>query len=155
MVVWHSLVERDTINSYLAVYANTLESYMKYTLQQHKFVQVFTYIHTKGPSASYLALQAISDILHVVWLYFVLTSVYDNLGVPYNIHVRTTQIHPGFYIYTHESSFCLIVSIIISIQYVSRCVIQIFKSVRFILHALLLDYISSSVHVKNLPPTAL
>ena len=28
------------------------ESYMKYTLQQHKFVRVFTYTHTKGPSAS-------------------------------------------------------------------------------------------------------
>ena len=42
----------------------------------------------------------------------------------------------------------------IDIQDVSRCVIQTFKSVRFILHALLLDYISSSVHVKNLPPTA-
>ena len=45
-------------------------------------------------------------------------------------------------------------NIMIDIQHVSRCVIQIFKSVRFILHALLLDYISSSVHVKNLPPTA-
>ena len=37
----------------------------------------------------------------------------------------TTQIHPGFYIYTHKRSFCLIVSIIINIRYISRCVIQI------------------------------
>ena len=39
-------------------------------------------------------------------------------------------------------------------RHVFRCALQIFKSVRFILHALSLDYISSSVHVKNLPPTA-
>ena len=51
-------------------------------------------------------------------------------------------------------SFCLMFNIMIDIRHVSRCVIQIFKPVRFILHALSLDYISSSVHVKNLPPTA-
>ena len=45
------------------------------------------------------------------------------------------------------------INIMIDIRHVSRCVIQIFKSIRFILHALSLDYISSSVHVKNLPPT--
>ena len=42
----------------------------------------------------------------------------------------------------------------IDIRHISRCVIHIFKSVRFILHAPSLDYISSSVHVKDLPPTA-
>ena len=35
---------------------------MQYTSNQHKSIQDFTYIHTKGPSASYLALLAISDI---------------------------------------------------------------------------------------------
>ena len=46
------------------------------------------------------------------------------------------------------------INIMINIRHISRCVIQIFKSVRFILHALSSDYIFSSVHVKNLPPTA-
>ena len=35
---------------------------MQYTSNQHKSIQDFTYIHTEGPSASYLALLAISDI---------------------------------------------------------------------------------------------
>ena len=46
------------------------------------------------------------------------------------------------------------VNIMIDIRYISRCVIQISKSVRFILHVLSSDYSFSSVHVKNLPPTA-
>ena len=74
--------------------------------------------------------------------------------VLHDIHVITTKIRPGFYIYTLERSFCLMINIMINIRYISRCVIQIFKSVRFILHALSLEYISSSVHVKNLPPIA-
>ena len=41
------------------------------------------------------------------------------------IHFKSTQIRQDFYIYTHERSFCLIVSIIINIRYISRCVIQI------------------------------
>ena len=40
--------------------------------------------------------------------------------VPYEIHFTTTQINPGFYIYTLKRSFCLIASIIINIQYTSR-----------------------------------
>ena len=44
------------------------------------------------------------------------------------------------------------INIMIDIRHILY--IQIFKSVRFILHALSLDYISSSVHFKNLPPTA-
>ena len=35
---------------------------MQYTSNQHKSIQDFTCIHTKGPSASYLALLAISDV---------------------------------------------------------------------------------------------
>ena len=38
------------------------ESIMQYTSNQHKSIQDFTYIHTKGPSASYLALLAILAI---------------------------------------------------------------------------------------------
>ena len=43
--------------------------------------------------------------------------------VLHEIHFITTQIHPGFYIYTLERSFCLIVSIIINIRYISHCII--------------------------------
>ena len=46
------------------------------------------------------------------------------------------------------------INIMIDIRHISRCAMQIFKSVRFILHAPSSDYIFSSVHVKNLPPTA-
>ena len=44
-------------------------------------------------------------------------------------------------------------NIMIDIRYISRCVIHISKSVRFILHVLSSDYSFSSVHVKNLSPT--
>ena len=37
--------------------------------------------------------------------------------VPYAIYFKSTQIHPGFYIYTHERSICLIDSIINNIRY--------------------------------------
>ena len=45
--------------------------------------------------------------------------------VLYEIHFTTTQIRPGFYMYTLERSFCLIVNIMIDIRHISRCVIQI------------------------------
>ena len=74
--------------------------------------------------------------------------------VLHEMHFTTTQIDPGFYIYTLERSFCLMINIMIDIRYISRCVIQVSKSVRFILHVLSSDYSFSSVHVKNLSPTA-
>ena len=52
------------------------ESIMQYTSNQHKSIQDFTYIHTKGPSASYLALLAISDIPHRVGRDIALSPVY-------------------------------------------------------------------------------
>ena len=73
----------------------------------------------------------------------------------YDKHTITTEIRSGYYIYTLERPFCLIINIMINIRYISRCVMQISKSVRFILHALSSDYRFSSVHVKNLTPTAL
>ena len=86
------------------------------------------------------------------------TPVYIDLGEytesSYDKHTITTEIRSGYYIYTLERSFCLIINIMIDIRYISRCVMQIFKSVRFILHALSSDYRFSSVHVKNLTPTA-
>ena len=119
---------------------------MKYTSQQHKSIRFSTYIHSKGPS-------------YRVQRDFAPTPVYLDLGEytesSYDKHTITTEIRPDYYIYTLERSLCLIINIIINIRYISRCVIQISKSVRFILHALSSDYRFSSVHVKNLPPTAL
>ena len=85
----------------------------------------------------------------------VLCCYANTLSPLYEIYFTTTQINPVFYIYTLERSFCLIINIMINIRYISRCVIQISKSVRFILHALSSDYRFSSVCVKNSPPTAL
>ena len=45
------------------------------------------------------------------------------------------------------------INIMIDIRYISRCVIHIFKSVRFILHEPSSDYSFSSLHVKNLTCT--
>ena len=42
--------------------------------------------------------------------------------VLYEIHFKTTQIRPGFHIYTLERSFCLMINIMIDIRYISRCV---------------------------------
>ena len=87
------------------------------------------------------------------------TPVYIDLGEytesSYDKHTITTEIRSGYYIYTLERSFCLIINIMINFRYISRCVIHISKSVLFILHAFSSDYWFSSVHVKNSPPTAL
>ena len=45
--------------------------------------------------------------------------------VLYDIHLITTQIRPGFYIYTLERSFCLILNIMIVIRHIPRCVIRL------------------------------
>ena len=50
--IYYPLTERDMILRYLAVLWIHWVPYMKYTSQQHKSIQVFTYIHTKGPYAS-------------------------------------------------------------------------------------------------------
>ena len=49
-----------------------------------------------------------------MWIHWVL----------YDIHLITTQIRPGFHIYTLERSFCLILNIIIVIRHIPRCVIR-------------------------------
>ena len=82
------------------------ESYMIYTSEQRRSIQVFTYIH---------------KFLHI-YIYKVL--------LPHSKHY-----------YQHPIYFPL-------------CNTD-FKSVRFMLHALLLDYIYTSEHIKNLRPTAL
>ena len=45
--------------------------------------------------------------------------------VLHELHFITTQIRPVLHIYTRERSFCLIVNIMIDIQYISRCVMQL------------------------------
>ena len=50
----------------LSCYANTLSPIWQYTSQQHKSIRVFTYTHSKGPSASLLTLWSTSDIFPVV-----------------------------------------------------------------------------------------
>ena len=102
------------------------ESIMQYTSNQHKSIQDFTYIHTKGPSASYLALLAISDIPHRVRWDFALSPVYFTESY-YDKHTNTTEICPDYYIYLLERSICLMFSIMINIRQVSRCVIHIYK----------------------------
>ena len=52
-----------------------------------------------------------------MWIHWVL----------YDIHLITTQIRPGFHIYTLERSFYLILNIIIVIRHIPRCVIQLYK----------------------------
>ena len=59
----------------------------------------------------------------------------------------------SYMIYTSEQR--RLVSIIINIRYISRCVIQISSQSGLMLHALLLGYIYTSEHIKNLQPTAL
>ena len=49
-----------------------------------------------------------------MWIHWVL----------YYLHLITTQIRPGFHIYTLERSFCLILYIIIVIRHIPRCVIR-------------------------------
>ena len=67
----------------------------------------------------------------------------------YDKHTITTEIRSDYYIYTLERSICLIINIMINIQYISRCVIQISNSVRFTRHAVSLDYRYSSVSFKR------
>ena len=56
---------------------------------------------------------------------FLYLTVQEHNWILHVIHFKSTQIRPDFYIYTHERSFCLIVSIIINFRYISRCVLQI------------------------------
>ena len=70
MIVWYLFTWQDMIfRTWLS--CEYTESIMQYTSNQLKPSQDFTYIHMKGPSASYLALLAISNIPLRVWRDFV------------------------------------------------------------------------------------
>ena len=112
-----------------------------YTLERSFCLIVSIIINIRYTSRGLIGLCSHSGLHQLRWIHWVL-------------HAITTEIRPGFYIYTLERSFCLMINIMIDIRHISRCVIQIFKSVRFILHVPSLDYIFWSVHVKNLSPTA-
>ena len=93
---------------------------MQYTSNQHKSIQDFTYIHTKGPSASYLALleypiypTGSDGTSPSVWI--IRTCVYFTESY-YDKHTNTTEICPDYYIYPLERSICLIISIMIDIR---------------------------------------
>ena len=115
-----------------------------YTLERSFCLIVSIIINIRYTSHCIIGLCSHSGLCRLRWIHWVL----------HDIHVITTQIRPGFYIYILERSFCLMINIMIDIRYISRCVIQIFKSVRFILHEPSSDYSFSSVHVKNIWPTA-
>ena len=58
---------------------------MQYTSNQHKSIQDFTYIHLEGPSASYLALLAISDVPQRVGRDSALSPDYTDSGLLYRV----------------------------------------------------------------------
>ena len=70
---------------------------MQYTSNQHKSIQDFTYIHTKGP------------------VRFIGTCDYFPESY-YDTHTNPTEICPDYYIYLLERSICLIISIMIDIR---------------------------------------
>ena len=93
---------------------------MQYTSNQHTSIQDFTYIHTEGPSASYIALLALSDVpqrvgrdsapVRIIRTYVYFTESY------YDEHTNTTEICPDYYIYTLARSIRLIINIMINIR---------------------------------------
>ena len=109
------------------------ESIIQYASNQHKSIQEFTYIHTEGPSASYIAVSAISAEPQRAGRDSPLSSDYSDYFPKsyYDKHTNTTEICPDYYMDLHERSNCLIFSIIIKIRYVSRCVVQIYNSIIF------------------------
>ena len=115
---------------------------MQYTSNQHKSNQDFTYINMRGPSASYLAVSAISniplrverDFAHWSGLCVYFTESY------YDKHTNTTEICPDYYISPLERSIRLIISIMIDIRLVSRCVLQIYNSIQFNYEQYLIQY---------------
>ena len=122
--------------SYLACFANTLSpTYNIFQININPSRISHIYIHTEGPSASYIALLALSDVPQRVRRdsaprsgcpdYLDFTESY------YDEHTITTEICPDYYIYPLERSILLIISIMIDIRLVSRCVLQIYNSIQF------------------------
>ena len=158
MIVLYPLTERAMIKWYLAVMRIHWVPYEIYftTTQINPGFYIYTHersfcliasiiINIRYTPQGLMGLCPHSGLYQLGWIYWIL----------YDKHTSTTYIRSGYYIYTLERSFCLIINIMINIRYISRCVIHISKSVRFIIHALSSDYRFSSLHVKNSLPTAL
>ena len=62
--------------------------------------------------------------VRIIWTCVYFTESY------YDEHTNTTEICPDYYIYPLERSIRLITSIMIDIRLVSRCVLQIYKSIQ-------------------------
>ena len=58
---------------------------------------------------------------------FLYLADYEHNWILYVKHSKSTQIRPVFYIYTHERSFCLLISIIGNIRYISPLVITLWS----------------------------
>ena len=157
VIVLYPLTERAMIKWYLAdmrihwvlheIYITTTQidqGFYIYTLERSFCLIVSIIINIRYTSRGPMGLCSHSGLYQLRWIHWVL----------YDKHTITTEIRSGYYIYILERSFCLMINIMIDIRYISRCVIQISKSVQFILHVLSSDYSFSSVHVKNLSPTA-
>ena len=84
-----------------------------YTLERSFCLIVSIIINIRYTSRCVIILCSHFGLYRLGWTHWVL----------YDIHFVATQIRPGFYIYSLERSFCLIVSMIINIRYTSRCVI--------------------------------
>ena len=101
---------------------------MQYTPNQHKSIQVFTYIHTKENNIRYTP-QGLTGLCPSVR--FIRTCV-EYTESYYDKHTNTTEIRPDYYIYTLERSICLIASIINNIRYTPQGLTGLCPSVRFI-----------------------
>ena len=100
----------------LSCYENTLSPTWN-TLYNNTNSSGFLHIHTRKVLLPHgiIGLCSHSGLCRLRWIHWVL----------HDIHVITTEIRPGFYIYTLERSFCLMINIMIDIRYISRCAIQI------------------------------
>ena len=122
--------------SYLACFANTLSPTYNIFLININPSRI-SHIYTHGRSIC-LLYSIISTIrctpkgqtgfrpsVRIIWTCVYFTESY------YDEHTNTTEICPDYYIYPLERSIRLIISIMIDIRLVSRCVLQIYNSIQF------------------------
>ena len=110
MVVGHSLIERVTIFLYLTVQEHNWVLHVIHFKSTQIRPDFYIYTHERSFClivSIIINIRYISRYIITLWSHF---SVYANLRwthwVLYDIYIRTTQIHPGFYIYTHKRSLC-------------------------------------------------
>ena len=80
---------------------------MQYTSNQHKSIQDLTYIHTEGPSASYLAVSAISAEPQRVGRDLPLSPDYsDNRNLSRLLHRSTRKVHLPHIQHYYQDPIC-------------------------------------------------